>query len=38
VAENVQGDEIKQCEHFIAEEKSEFVVQQALEFFGPLHG
>ncbi|MBI3291589.1 MAG: alpha/beta hydrolase, partial [Elusimicrobia bacterium] len=36
VAENVQGGEVKQCGHFIAEEKPEFTIQQALEFFGPL--
>ncbi len=38
VAENVQGGEVQQCGHFIAEEKPEFVIQQALEFFGPLRG
>ncbi|HEV8713454.1 MAG TPA: alpha/beta hydrolase [Candidatus Binatia bacterium] len=38
VAEKVQGGEVKQCGHFIAEEKPEFVIQQALEFFGSLHG
>jgi len=36
VAEKVQGGEVKQCGHFVAEEKPEFVIQQALEFFGPL--
>jgi pimeloyl-ACP methyl ester carboxylesterase len=36
VADNVQGGEVKHCGHFIAEEQPEFVVQQALEFFGPL--
>jgi pimeloyl-ACP methyl ester carboxylesterase len=36
VAENVQGGELKQCGHFMAEEKPEFVIQQALEFFAPL--
>jgi len=36
VAENVQGGELKQCGHFIAEEKPEFAIQQALEFFAPL--
>jgi pimeloyl-ACP methyl ester carboxylesterase len=36
VAENVQGGEIKECGHFIAEEKPEFTIQQALEFFGQL--
>ena len=36
--ENVQGGEVKQCGHFIAEEKPEFAAQQALEFFAPLRG
>jgi hypothetical protein len=36
VAENVEGGEIEQCGHFIAEEKPEFTIQQALEFFGQL--
>jgi pimeloyl-ACP methyl ester carboxylesterase len=36
VAENVQGGEIKECGHFIAEEKPEFTIRQALEFFGQL--
>lgn len=36
VADNVQGGEVKECGHFIAEEKPEFAIQQALEFFGPL--
>jgi pimeloyl-ACP methyl ester carboxylesterase len=36
VAEQVQGGVLKQCGHFMAEEKPEFVIQQALEFFGPL--
>lgn len=36
VAENVQGGEIKECGHFIAEEKPEFTIQQTLEFFAPL--
>jgi hypothetical protein len=36
VAETVQGGAVKQCGHFIAEEKPEFVIQQAKEFFGPL--
>jgi pimeloyl-ACP methyl ester carboxylesterase len=36
VADNVQGGEVKRCGHFMAEEQPEFVVQQALEFFGPL--
>jgi pimeloyl-ACP methyl ester carboxylesterase len=34
VAENVQGGSVAECGHFIAEEKPEFVIQQALEFFG----
>jgi pimeloyl-ACP methyl ester carboxylesterase len=36
VAEHVQGGQVEQCGHFIAEEKPEFVIEQALEFFGPL--
>jgi pimeloyl-ACP methyl ester carboxylesterase len=36
VAENVQGGIVEHCGHFIAEEKPEFVIQQALEFFNPL--
>jgi len=36
VAEQVQGGVLKQCGHFMAEEKPEFVIQQALEFFAPL--
>jgi pimeloyl-ACP methyl ester carboxylesterase len=36
VAEHVQGGAVQQCGHFIAEEKPEFVIQQAQEFFGPL--
>jgi pimeloyl-ACP methyl ester carboxylesterase len=27
---------VERCGHFIAEEKPEFVIQQALEFFAPL--
>ncbi len=36
VADNVQGGAVERCGHFVAEEQPEFVVQQALEFFGPL--
>lgn len=36
VAENVQGGMVEHCGHFIAEEKPEFVIEQALKFFGPL--
>jgi pimeloyl-ACP methyl ester carboxylesterase len=36
VADHVQGGEVKECGHFIAEEKPEFTIQQALEFFGQL--
>lgn len=36
VADNVQGGKVERCGHFIAEEKPEFVIQQATEFFGPL--
>ncbi len=38
VADNVEGGEVEQCGHFIAEEKPDFVIQQAQEFFGPLRG
>jgi pimeloyl-ACP methyl ester carboxylesterase len=36
VADNVQGGKVERCGHFIAEEKPEFVIQQATEFFRPL--
>jgi pimeloyl-ACP methyl ester carboxylesterase len=36
VAENVQGGVVERCGHFVAEEKPEFVVQQAQAFFTPL--
>jgi pimeloyl-ACP methyl ester carboxylesterase len=36
VAGNVQGGEVKECGHFIAEEKPDFVIQQTLEFFASL--
>lgn len=36
VAAHVQGGSVEQCGHFIADEKPEFVIQQALEFFAPL--
>jgi pimeloyl-ACP methyl ester carboxylesterase len=38
VAEHVQGGVVERCGHFIAEEKPDFVVQQALDFFNPLRG
>lgn len=36
VAENVEGGMVERCGHFIAEEKPDFVVEQALKFFLPL--
>jgi pimeloyl-ACP methyl ester carboxylesterase len=36
VAGNVQGGEVKQCGHFIAEEKPEFTIGQMLDFFGQI--
>ena len=36
VAEDVTGGQVKECGHFIAEEKPDFVIAQAREFFGPL--
>ena len=36
VANDVRGGEIERCGHFVAEERPEFVIQQAIEFFGPL--
>jgi pimeloyl-ACP methyl ester carboxylesterase len=33
VAENVVGGVVKECGHFIAEEKPDFTIQQMLEFF-----
>jgi pimeloyl-ACP methyl ester carboxylesterase len=36
VAENVQGGAVERCGHFVAEEKPEFVIQQAQTFFAPL--
>jgi haloacetate dehalogenase len=36
VAQNVTGGELKECGHFIPEEKPEFVIAKALEFFAPL--
>jgi pimeloyl-ACP methyl ester carboxylesterase len=36
VADNVQGGVVKECGHFIAEEKPEFTIQQILEFFAPM--
>lgn len=36
VAENVTGGAVEECGHFIPEEKPQFVIDQALEFFEPL--
>jgi pimeloyl-ACP methyl ester carboxylesterase len=36
VAQNVQGGAVEQCGHFIPEEKPEFTIRQALEFFDPF--
>jgi len=36
VANDVRGGEIERCGHFVAEERPEFVIQQVIEFFGPL--
>lgn len=36
VAENVQGGLVEHCGHFVAEEKPEFVIEQARAFFEPL--
>ena len=36
VAERVEGGQVKECGHFIAEEKPQLVAEQALDFFGPL--
>ena len=36
VADNVQGGEVKQCGHFIAEENPEFTIRQTLDFFGQI--
>ena len=36
VADNVEGGQVEECGHFIAEEKPDFVIAQAREFFGPL--
>jgi pimeloyl-ACP methyl ester carboxylesterase len=33
VADNVQGGQVKQCGHFIAEENPEFTIRQTLDFF-----
>jgi pimeloyl-ACP methyl ester carboxylesterase len=35
VADNVQGGQVKQCGHFIAEENPEFTIRQTLDFFSP---
>jgi pimeloyl-ACP methyl ester carboxylesterase len=36
VAENVTGGVVPECGHFIAEEKPQFVIDEALKFFAPL--
>lgn len=36
VGENVEGGVVAECGHFIPEEKPQFVIEKALEFFGPL--
>jgi pimeloyl-ACP methyl ester carboxylesterase len=36
VAEHVEGGEVENCGHFVAEEKPDFVIDKALEFFAPL--
>jgi haloacetate dehalogenase len=36
VAENVTGGMVEECGHFIPEEKPQFVIEKALEFFAPL--
>jgi pimeloyl-ACP methyl ester carboxylesterase len=36
VADNVSGGIVEECGHFIPEEKPEFVIEKALEFFAPL--
>lgn len=36
VADNVQGGEVKQCGHFIAEENPDFTIRQTLDFFSQL--
>ncbi len=38
VAENVTGGAVPECGHFIPEEKPEFVIEKALEFFGQKTG
>lgn len=36
VAENVEGGSVENCGHFVPEEKPQFVIDKALEFFAPL--
>jgi pimeloyl-ACP methyl ester carboxylesterase len=36
VADKVEGGEVKECGHFIAEEKPDFTIRLALDFFGQL--
>lgn len=37
VADNVEGGVVPECGHFIAEEKPQFVIDEALKFFAPLN-
>ncbi len=37
VADNVSGGVVPECGHFIAEEKPQFVIDEALKFFAPLN-
>ncbi len=36
VAEDVEGGAVENCGHFVPEEKPQFVIDKALEFFSPL--
>ena len=36
VANNVSGGQVRECGHFVAEEKPDFVITKARDFFGPL--
>jgi pimeloyl-ACP methyl ester carboxylesterase len=36
VADKVEGGEVKECGHFVAEEKPDFTIRLALDFFGQL--
>jgi pimeloyl-ACP methyl ester carboxylesterase len=37
VADNVEGGVVPECGHFIAEEKPQFAIDEALKFFAPLN-